>query len=111
MSLAILKFIIHCEGEGWSPDYILSQLKLYLDGVRDSRLHDNVCAFLPVDGGGRDTSESHAAILREFVRWTGEGEANALTDDEAERVINDYVRSDWLTTLLACTPDGLLSAS
>jgi hypothetical protein len=100
MSLAILKFIIHCESEGWTSDYILSQLKLYLDGVRDSRLHDNVCAFLPVDGGGRDTTESHAAILREFVRSASTGRAgvDALTDDEAERVINDYVRSDWSAT-------------
>jgi hypothetical protein len=49
MNEMMLNFIRHCEGEGWSPDYILSQLKLYLSGVRDSRLHDNVCAFLPCD--------------------------------------------------------------
>jgi len=100
MLVAIMKFIIHCESEGWTSDYILSQLKLYMEGVRDSRLHDNVCAFLPTEGDGfhRYATASHTGILREFVRWTGEGEANALTDDEAERVISDYVRSDWSAT-------------
>ena len=43
---SIITFLSLAKRDGWSFDFILTQLRLVNQGVRDARLHDNCMVLL-----------------------------------------------------------------
>ena len=61
----LLAFIVAAQEDGWKPEVIVSQIKLYAEGVRDGRMSDMTLIHLDRSSHLQGWAESLLAVSAE----------------------------------------------